>query len=213
MFTGMIRAIDLLGDDFPSAKQAMKDYIKKYKVDHRETMGPARVLLRPRTTSLTAESELLARLEVELEGEAPSIPGPMPATQTQMQPAEDDFVGCMIAPAGAAAPQEVRPIAVQIAEYRQERSAPQPEEFQSIAYWERKLETWPQLARKAQRVLSRLVVSSATERLFSGVKWLEGLRRLRLTEGYLSDFVICNANFELAQALALDPIICLELFG
>jgi hypothetical protein len=61
--------------------------------------------------------------------------------------------------------------------------------------------------------LSRLVVSSATERLFSRVKWLEGLRRLRLTEGHLSDLVICNANFELAEALALDPIICLELFG
>ena len=61
--------------------------------------------------------------------------------------------------------------------------------------------------------MSRLIVSSATERLFSRVKWLEGLRRLRLTEGHLSAFVICHANFELAQALALDPIICLELFG
>jgi hypothetical protein len=198
----------------------MKDCIEKYKVDHPETMELGRLafffgLANPMHDgmSLTAESHLIGRLESELELEVPSIPDPAPATQPQWQPAEDDFVGRMIAPAADSAPQEVRPIAVQIAECREGRSAPPSEGFQSIAYWERKLETWPQLSGNAQGVLSRLVVSSATERLFIRVKWLEGLRRLRLTEGHLSDLVICNANFELTEALALDPIICLELFG
>jgi hypothetical protein len=184
----MVRAIDLLGDDFHSAKQAMKEYIEKYKVDHPQTMELDRLafffgLANPMHDgmSLAAESELLARLESELELEVPSIPGPMPATQPQVQPADDDCVGRMIAPAAAPAPQEVRSIAVQLAEYRQQRSAPPPEGFQSIGHWERKLET-SQLAGKTQRVLSRLVVSSATERLFSRVKWLERLCRLRLTE-------------------------------
>jgi hypothetical protein len=43
VLTGMMRAIDLLGDDFHSAKQAMKDYIEKYKVDHPETMELGRL--------------------------------------------------------------------------------------------------------------------------------------------------------------------------
>jgi hypothetical protein len=89
--------------------------------------------------SLAAESQLFARLESELELEVPSIPDP--ATQPQWQSAEDDVVGRMIAPAAAPAPHEVRPIAVQIGEYRQERSAPPSQGFQSIA-WERKLDTW-----------------------------------------------------------------------
>ena len=62
-------------------------------------------------------------------------------------------------------------------------------------------------------VLSRLVVSSATERVFSRVKWLEELHPLRLTESHLSDLLICNTNFELVQAVALDPVICQRLFG
>jgi hypothetical protein len=125
VLTGMMRAIDLLGDDFHSAKQAMKDYIEKYKVDHPETMELGRLafffgLVNPMHDgmSLAAESQLFARLESELELEVPSIPDPAPATQPQWQPAEDDFVGRMIAPAAAPAPQEVRSIAVQIAEYR-----------------------------------------------------------------------------------------------
>jgi hypothetical protein len=70
------------------------------------------------------------------------------------------------------------------------------------------------LAATGWKGATRIVAPRCIKRdLFSRVKWLEGLRRLRLTEGHISDLVACSADFEMAEALVLDPIICLELFG
>jgi hypothetical protein len=220
--SAMVQAIDLLGEDFEGGKKAMKAYIENYKEEHPATIALGRQgfffgLRLPLQTvmSVAVAAEMLEDLEAELDGDPPFPVAPSATADVPVEaPAEHDFLGQILTPARAPVVVETLSVAQQIREYQAERERPDvPENFQSIEYWEHKIGIWPQLARKAQRVLSRLVVSSATERVFSRVKWLEGLRRLRLTETHLSDLVICNTNFALTEAVALDPQICQNLFG
>ena len=73
-----------------------------------------------------------------------------------------------------------------------------------LRFWIGQLDVWNELAEEALRSLSRICVSAGTERVFSRLKWLEGLRRLRLTDEHLRSMTILTVNIGVTRGAVMD---------
>jgi hypothetical protein len=70
-------------------------------------------------------------------------------------------------------------------------------------YWLGKMAVWPHLAPRALAALSRSLTSVDTERYFSTLNWIVGLRRTRLSTGNLASLATIKREMQSACDLAL----------
>jgi hypothetical protein len=88
--------------------------------------------------------------------------------------------------------------------YREESVPLTLDTIKPLPYWLSKRDEWPELADLALRYLARVCCSASAERCFSRVKWLEGLRRLRLTDKHLCEMSLMACNAAITRSVAMS---------
>jgi hypothetical protein len=79
-----------------------------------------------------------------------------------------------------------------------------------MAWWMGKLEVWPHLAARALAALSRPLTSVATERYFSTMNWIVGMRRTRLLTSHVAALAKLKRNAQEACDMKFKGKVDLE---
>jgi hypothetical protein len=97
-----------------------------------------------------------------------------------------------------------------IAEKEKLSRLPQFAQEDPMAWWMGKLEVWPHLAPRALAALSRPLTSVATERYFSTMNWIVGMRRTRLLTSNVAALAKLKRNSQEACDMKLKGKVDLE---
>lgn len=148
---------------------------------------------------------IIRQIEIESGPETGRIPAGLAAHGHAPRRRRDPFAALRMASGASAGPVEMGPreqLEAHLSTVRRIIDGAEGEDREDIdvtQYWLKKRNVWPGLSRYALKVITRPCASVSTERHFSLTGRIEGLRRLRLLPGHVSELAMIMGNSDLAE--------------